>query len=71
MTSLRKTRDTLFQNYNQRLISEEELIVYWKRTRREILNPVTSDNPEMILNVKQSSNLPLLADLYILFGTFL
>ena len=66
MTSLRKTRDMLFQSYDQRLISEDSLLVllfYGKRTRLEILNPVTIDNPEMILNVKQSSDLPVLADL--------
>ena len=28
---------------------------YWKRQRLEIFNPVTIDNPEMIMNVKQSS----------------
>ena len=27
MTTLRKTRDMLFQSYDQRLISEEELII--------------------------------------------
>ena len=71
MTSLRKTRDMLFQSYNQRLISEDELLFYWKRARLEILNPVTIDNPEMILNVKQSSDLPVLANLSNPFGTFL
>ena len=39
------------------------LLFYWKRTRLEIFNPITIDNPEMILNVKQRSDLPVLADL--------
>ena len=36
------------------------LLFYWKRRRLEIFNPVTIDNPEMILNVKLSSDLPFL-----------
>ena len=47
------------------------LLFYWKRAPLEILNPVTIDNPEMILNVKQSSDLPVLANLSNPFGTFL
>ena len=39
------------------------LLFFWKRTRLEILNPVTIYNNEMILYVKQSSDLSVLADL--------
>ena len=46
-------------------------LFYWRRTRLEILNPVAIDNPEMILNVTQSSDLPVLADLSNPIGTFL
>ena len=71
MTSLRKTRDMLFQSYHKRLIQRMNLLFYWLRTRLEILFPVTIDNPEMILNVKQNLHLPVLADLSNPFGTFL
>ena len=57
----------LFQSYDQRL----NFFFYWRRTRLEILNPVAIDNPEMILNVTQSSDLPVLADLSNPIGTFL
>ena len=42
-----------------------------EENKLEILNPVTIDNPDMILNVKQSSDLPVLANLSNPFGTFL
>ena len=71
MTSLRKTRDMLFQSYDQRLISEDELIVLLEENTSRNSQPVTIENPEMILNVKQSSDLPVLADLSNPIGTYL
>ena len=47
------------------------LLFCWKGTRLEILNPVTIDNPELILNVKQSLNLPVFAYLSNPIGLFL
>ena len=61
----------LFQSYDRRLISGDKVLFYWKRTRLDILNPVTIDYPEIILNVNQSSDLPVLADLSNPIGTFL